>query len=580
MAFFLLVRGIPVYLIRVKPAQIWWSSIAEISPSYLASQTTAIYEDLEVSDFSRIEYRIRGLKGGLISSSASEVIPVSTFTNEDIQQHRVVFYHDGKSFSAGFKFSLIYGNYESAAHDFNIEVKAVTNLSLKLNPIVGQIDFFRDVSMTNINSLLILADKQSYDLTRACKTGGLQVEFKVMDAQPHCFFVAKRATNIYTSTLQTSTFTQCDIYSGHVLISCPKSTQIKTSLSLKAQVIDSISSNHQRIIYVSEIRKIEVVILEKYAETSRRIAIAKSDGSTSLRLDDIRMYGIGYTVYQPTRSCAYVLKSLPHYGDLLCDDRVVKVGDTVCKSLVYKYIGGSGMLDKFSLEVFPNSKEGTQSATVNVPVIIHRGDTLNMSKLGTKKPIRVTMNDTFVPLNADLIGHINGAIYVITKFPVYGDIYFNESKITSFSSQLLNRGEIYYLRNENYLSDFTSDIICIAICDDWPECQINDMIIEIQIAAFPVETKIIYQNIYYNSQNRSIPVRIEQRPPGKEAFIITLKPNIGQLLHDNFEVVEISSLEISNNGLSYYRPKWNTSNDEFVLKQMRPPVTMIFRVTD
>nr|CDS27423.2 chondroitin sulfate proteoglycan 4 [Hymenolepis microstoma] len=95
MTFFLLVRGVPVYLIRNMPAQIWWSSIVEISPSNLASQTAATYEDLEMNGYARIEYRIRGLKSGLVSSSPSEVSLVSTFTNEDIQQHRVIFQHDG-----------------------------------------------------------------------------------------------------------------------------------------------------------------------------------------------------------------------------------------------------------------------------------------------------------------------------------------------------------------------------------------------------------------------------------------------------------------------------------------------------
>nr|CUU97894.1 hypothetical transcript [Hymenolepis microstoma] len=104
------------------------------------------------------------------------------------------------------------------------------------------------------------------------------------------------------------------------------------------------------------------------------------------------------------------------------------------------------------------------------------------------------------------------------------------------------------------------------------------MIIEIQVDAFPVEARTIYQNIYYNSQNRSISVRIDQRPLGKEMLIIALKPNIGQVLNDNFEVMEISPLEISSNGIFYYRSRWNTSNDEFVLKQMRPPITIIFRV--
>ncbi|KAM3185483.1 hypothetical protein ACTXT7_006250 [Hymenolepis weldensis] len=94
MTFFLLVRCVPVYLIRLETAQIWWSSVAEISPSNLAAQVTAASEESEVNDYAHIEYKIRGLKGGLISSSSNELVPVNIFSNEDIQQHRVVFQHD------------------------------------------------------------------------------------------------------------------------------------------------------------------------------------------------------------------------------------------------------------------------------------------------------------------------------------------------------------------------------------------------------------------------------------------------------------------------------------------------------
>ncbi|KAM3185482.1 hypothetical protein ACTXT7_006249 [Hymenolepis weldensis] len=326
--------------------------------------------------------------------------------------------------------------------------------------------------MTNINPLLILADDKSYDLTRTCKTDGLKVSYKVMDTQSPCYFEVKSATNFYSSTTQASIFTQCDICSGRVLISCTKAAQSKTAVHLKAQVIDSVSSNLQRIIYTSEMLKLDVIIRERFVGISREVSIINLEDPKSFRLEEIRMYDVGYNVYQPALSSVYIVKSLPIYGDILCDEKVLKIGDPVCNSLTYKYVGGSGILDKFSLE----------------------------------------------------------------------------------------------------------DNIRLVACEDWPDCRVNPIVIEIQLHEFPVEKRILYQNIYYDSQNRSIPIQIDQRPPSNETFLITLKPNIGQVLYDNFEVVKISPSDISTNRISYYRSEWNTSNDEFVLEQSRSLITVVFRV--
>ncbi|VUZ55742.1 unnamed protein product, partial [Hymenolepis diminuta] len=56
------------------------------------------------------------------------------------------------------------------------------------------------------------------------------------------------------------------------------------------------------------------------------------------------MYDIGYSEYQPALNSVYVVKSLPIYGDILCDEKAVKIGDAVCKSPIYKHIGGPGIL--------------------------------------------------------------------------------------------------------------------------------------------------------------------------------------------------------------------------------------------
>lgn len=229
-------------------------------------------------------------------------------------------------------------------------------------------------------------------------------------------------------------------------------------------------------------------------------------------------------------------------------------------------------------QVFSNSGKDTQSTTVTIPMIIRRSDTLNVSKRPLNKTIQITMTDTHLYLKSVLLSHINSSMCVITNFPIYGDVYFKGLKIKSFNSALLKRNEIYYQRDEKYLSDFTQENIRLVVCEDWPDCQVNTRVIEIQLDELPVEKKILYQNIYYDSQNRSIPIHIDQRPPSNETFLIKLKPNIGQVLYDNFEVVKISPSDISTNRISYYRSEWNTSNDEFVLEQSRSLLTMVFRV--
>lgn len=47
--FFVLVRGVPVHLVRFEPPQMWWGSVVEISSSHLAAQLTAAYADLEAN---------------------------------------------------------------------------------------------------------------------------------------------------------------------------------------------------------------------------------------------------------------------------------------------------------------------------------------------------------------------------------------------------------------------------------------------------------------------------------------------------------------------------------------------------
>lgn len=69
-------------------------------------------------------------------------------------------------------------------------------------------------------------------------------------------------------------------------------------LPLKAQVIEPISSTIRRAIYNSEKTKLKVVIRERVNETSRKIAHINPKNPEDLYFEDIKMYDVGYTVYQ------------------------------------------------------------------------------------------------------------------------------------------------------------------------------------------------------------------------------------------------------------------------------------------
>ncbi|KAM7539937.1 hypothetical protein Aperf_G00000044765 [Anoplocephala perfoliata] len=524
--FFVLVRGVPVHLVRFEPPQVWRGSVVEISSPHLAAQLTAAYVDLEAKDYIPIEYRIKSLQGGVISSSASEVVPISVFTDQDIRQRRVIFHHDEKSPDAFFKLTLVHGDYESPVHQFSIGIKSVKNLSFKINQIVGHEDSLTKVSITNINAFLVLDNNETYDLIRACEHGGLQVSYKVLSTQASCNFVLRM--DYSNSTLRTDSFTQCDIYRGQVQISCGAETPSTIPLLLKAQAIEPISSTIRRTIYNSDTLKLTVVIREGVDGVSRKIAHVNAENPEGLNFEKIMMYDAGYTGYQvsfPMESSVYVMKSLPIYGDILCDSKMMKIGDALCKSPVYKPKGGAGILDKISFE-----------------------------------------------------SEIDGAIYTITKFPTFGGVYLNGSLTRLFSSSLLEKCEIFYERNIDYLSDFTRDHFHVVVCTDWPECRADPLALEFQVDAIPEEKRVVFRDIVYDPQKKDTPIEIGEKSVGHDTFLLALEPKFGRILSDNVEILKLDSIYFSNDRISYYRTEKNISNDEFILQRHQPPLVMIFRV--
>lgn len=188
------------------------------------------------------------------------------------------------------------------------------------------------------------------------------------------------------------------------------------------------------------------------------------------------------------------------------------------------------------------------------------------------------MNNSFESLNSELRSEIDGAVYTITKFPSFGGVYLNGSLARSFSSFFLERCEIYYERNFDYLSDFTRDHIRVVVCSDWPECQANTQVLEIQVDAFPEEKRIVFRDLHYDPQKKYIPIRIEKKSLRYDTFLLALKPKFGRILSNNVDILKLDARDILDDRISYYRTEWNMSNDEFTLQRQNPPLVMIFRV--
>ncbi|KAL5111564.1 hypothetical protein TcWFU_002377 [Taenia crassiceps] len=94
MVFFVLMKGMPVHLIRLRSPQMWWNSVVEISTLYLAAQKTTMADEQEITDHMQIQYKVGNTHGGVLSSSVNEKAPIRAFGNQDLRQGSVAFHHD------------------------------------------------------------------------------------------------------------------------------------------------------------------------------------------------------------------------------------------------------------------------------------------------------------------------------------------------------------------------------------------------------------------------------------------------------------------------------------------------------
>ncbi|VDK21876.1 unnamed protein product [Taenia asiatica] len=197
---------------------------------------------------------------------------------------------------------------------------------------------------------------------------------------------------------------------------------------------------------------------------------------------------------------------------------------------------------------------------------------------GVKKGVRLAMNEAWIALSSKYLNKIEGAMYILLSFPIYGGIFLGDTQIRSFRAFYLDQAVIIYQRNDKHNFDILQDDFNLVICTGWPECFPDAQIIHVQIDIFPIEKKIIFKDILHTPSKSGVSISFGQRHRMFGAFHLTLKPTLGVLLLDNVEILRIDSKFLPQNRISYYRSVWNTSADEFAFEQAQPPTIIVIRV--
>lgn len=204
--------------------------------------------------------------------------------------------------------------------------------------------------------------------------------------------------------------------------------------------------------------------------------------------------------------------------------------------------------------------------------------TSDSATAGGERSVRIAMNEAWIPLSSEHLNKIEGAIYALLTFPIYGGIYLGDTRIHSFRAFHLDQSMVLYRRNDKHNFDILQDNFRLVICTGWSECFLNAQIIHFQIDILPVEKKTIFQDILPTPSKSSVAVSFGQNRQMFGIFHLILKPVFGVLLLDNVEILQIDSKFLPQNRILYYRLEWNASMDEFALEQVQPPTIVVFRV--
>nr|VZI01867.1 unnamed protein product [Spirometra erinaceieuropaei] len=385
------------HLVNFRPLDVWENSFVFIRSSNLASQQPSLLAPT-LDRGNQINYLVFETLNGFLSNECDNKIPISSFTETDIQRNRVCFHHASStgSLSAGFRFQLQQAGIRSRTWNMPIRVRRIVNVSVVARPVAVALHVPTEITVENLQVVVKestheaeqFIHSQLHPRSEFCHQPDYEIRFTVIKIPHYCAVWKALHNGVLGHALENSrsvlltNFTQCDVFERQLRIICSASMAMSGTdkfprpseeLQLRLTVFVPAPPEKKEAILTEREVKLPILIYQQSkTDQTEILPVARVHFAQRTRIDTfaVALFDNAMRPYKVSQNATIHIRVLPVYGTMTCGNKSVRLGEAGCKVFDYTHRGLPSTGDFVEFDITASTSPNRYDSGIILPIVI------------------------------------------------------------------------------------------------------------------------------------------------------------------------------------------------------------------